>query len=358
MKKRSNLMNLVLVTLLSLVACSSCSKKEINIQLGCTSKTSILTQPGYYVWGASAIKGDDGLYHVFYSRWKKEYSFNAWVTHSEIAHAVSPTLLGPYKFKNVALPARGATYWDGYCTHNPTIHKFGNKYYLYYMGNTGDGQNIKNDLNWNHRNNQRIGVAVATDLNGVWERFDKPLIDVSSDDNAPDALCTNNPAITQMPNGKFLMIYKCVGKKRGLPFGGPVAHLAAFSDSPSGPFTKNLTPLFTSDKSDFPAEDPYIWTQGDKVYAIVKDIKGVFTGTGDYSLALFETTDGLNWKTAKNSLVTERLIKWDDGSLQKVANLERPQLYQEDGEPKALFFAVNPSDFSHTYNVHIPLKCK
>ena len=346
------------VCLITLFTVSSCMDKTVKIELKPVPETAVLEENGYFVWGASAVKGDDGLFHLIYSRWRKEHSFNAWATHSEVAHAVSANLLGPYKFRNAALPARDSSYCDGTTTHNPSIHKFGNKYYLYYTGNTGYRKCHKGALNMVHRNNQRIGVAVTDDLNGTWKRFDKPLIDISSDDNAPDALCTNNPAITQMPNGKFLMIYKCVGKKRGLPFGGPVAHLAAFSDSPTGPFIKNLTPLFTSDKSDFPAEDPYIWTQGDKVYAIVKDIKGVFTGTGGYSLALFETTDGLNWKTAENSLVTERLIKWDDGITQKVANLERPQLYQEDGEPKAIFFAVNPSDFSHTFNVHIPLKCK
>lgn len=356
MKNRLNLISYIVVTFLLLTACSNNKNKDLKIQLEPTSKTSVLEEPGYFVWGASPIKGEDGMYHVFYSRWKEEYTFNAWVTHSEIAHAVSADLLGPYKFKNIALPARGASYWDGYCTHNPTVHKFGDKYYLYYTGNTGDGKNVKNGLNWIHRNNQRVGVAVASDLNGTWKRFDKPLIDTSADDDAPDALCTNNPAITQMPNGKFLMIYKCVGKKRSLPFGGPVTHLAAFSDSPTGPFKKNLNPLFASDKTDFPAEDPFIWTQNDKVYAIVKDFHGIFTGTGKYSLALFETKDGLKWQTAKNVLVTERQIKWNDGTIQNVVNMERPQLYIENEIPKAIFFAVNPSDFSHTYNVHIPLK--
>ena len=54
----------------------------------------------------------------------------------------------------------GAEYWDGMCTHNPTVHKFNGKYYLYYMGNRGDDVLVstpeKEKINWVHRNNQRI----------------------------------------------------------------------------------------------------------------------------------------------------------------------------------------------------------
>ncbi len=90
------------------------------------------------IWGASMVKGEDSLYHLFYSRWPKNLGW-AWVTHSEIAHAVSSSPFGPFEFKDVALSTRGAGFWDGLCTHNPNIHVFAGKYYLYYMGNTGDG---------------------------------------------------------------------------------------------------------------------------------------------------------------------------------------------------------------------------
>lgn len=317
--------------------------------------TAKLEEKDYFVWGASPIKGDDGLYHLFYSRWKKEYGFNAWVTHSEIAHAVSENLFGPYKFKNVALSARDKKYWDGTTTHNPTVHKFNGKYYLYYMGNCGDGRNIKDNLNWTHRNTQRIGVAVTSDLNGKWERCEKPLIDVSSDSTYSDCLLTSNPSITETPGGKYILIYKGVGLKHSLPFGGPVVHLAATSDSPIGPFVKEYKEIFTVKGSMFPAEDPYIWLQGKMFYAIVKDMNGEFTGIGR-SLALFESKNGIDWVKSRKILVSGLDIIWENGYKQKVNNLERPQLYIENGIPKALFVAVSPdSNFSHTFNVHIPL---
>ncbi|MDU0354745.1 hypothetical protein RS130_13205 [Paraglaciecola aquimarina] len=91
----------------------------------------------FSIWGGSLVKGEDGLYHMFYSRWPKKLGWE-WVNYSEVAHAVSASPFGPFKHSDVALPERGAAFWDGSATHNPTIHKFDGKYYLYYMGNYGD----------------------------------------------------------------------------------------------------------------------------------------------------------------------------------------------------------------------------
>lgn len=59
------------------------------------SEENIFKTDGYYNWCSSILKGDDGKYHLFYSRWKREYSFYGWLTHSEVAHAVSDSPTGP-----------------------------------------------------------------------------------------------------------------------------------------------------------------------------------------------------------------------------------------------------------------------
>ncbi|MEM7785479.1 MAG: glycoside hydrolase family protein [Planctomycetota bacterium] len=313
----------------------------------------------FYIWGGSMVRDEDGICHLFYSRWPRKLGHMAWVTHSEIAHAVSEDPLGPYRFVDVALPVRGKEYWDGLCTHNPTVHRFGNQYYLYYMGNTGDGKaTVK--LNPIHRNKQRIGVAVAAHPSGPWKRMVHPLIDISPDQDAHDALMVSNPSILQRTDGTYVLIYKAVGKKGKMPFGGPVVHLAATSNSPTGPFEKQSKPLFTAPGVKFPAEDPYIWTGKDRYWAIVNDHKGHFNGTGSDSLALFESNDGLNWKPAKHPLVTQRTIRWADGIQQDVHRLERPQLWlDENGEPAVLFCAAEETKQKlHSFNVHLPLKSK
>lgn len=224
------------------------SEKDVNLSLGEAPLTAKFESETQSIWGGSLVKGDDGLYHMFYSRWPKKLGW-AWVTHSEIAHAVAHSPFGPFVHEDVALSVRGPEFWDGLCTHNPTVHKFGEKYYLYYMGNTGDGKVVgepgKVKLNWGHRNNQRIGVAVADSPKGPWQRFDEPLVDVSSNEDALDALMVSNPSVAKRPEGGYLMVYKAVGKKIKRLAGGPVVHCVATSERPTGPFTKYDKPVYS-----------------------------------------------------------------------------------------------------------------
>jgi hypothetical protein len=343
---------------LTSVACSAAPARDLDLRamVQPVPATAIFSELGYNIWCGTAIKGDDGKSHLFYSRWRKELAHKAWVTRSEIAHAVGDGPLGPFKPTGAILPARGHEFWDGSCTHNPTVLRAGGKYYLYYMGNSGDGV-VRQPLNFIHRNNQRIGVAVADKPEGPWQRSDKPLIDISPGDDAPDALIVSNPAVCQRPDGTFLMIYKGVGKKDKLPGGGPVVFLTATSDSPTGPFTKQHKPIFTHEGVKFPSEDPFVWHGGDRYYAVVKDNAGYFTGAG-YSLALFESMDGFDWKPSQHVLVTSpKLLKWADGKGRPLTALERPQLYFEGNRSIALFCAsADRADRDGSFNIQIPLR--
>ena len=354
-----------LAVVIFLISCSQEKQKEaFGLQLGKVPAGAIFKSDNMSVWGASLVKGPDGLYHLYYSQWPKRLGW-AWVTHSEIAHAVGKSPFGPFEFHDITLPARGGTFWDGLCTHNPTIHKFGDKYYLYYMGNTGDGKVVgtpgKPKLNWMHRNNQRIGVAVADNPNGPWTRFDKPIIDISPDSTSIDALMTSNPSVTQRPDGGYLMIYKAVGKKFSLPQGGPVVHAIATADKPEGPFVKYGKPIFTVKGDRFPAEDPYVWYQDGAYRAIVKRMTKTENRGRVFSLQLYESEDGYDWKMAKHNMVSTLQFSWFDGRVQKVDHLERPQLFIENGMPKVLLCAADTIDdhgVRHSFNVQIPLESK
>ncbi len=108
----------------------------------------------------------------------------------------------------MAVPASGRG-WDADCTHNPTAHIFDGRYYIYYMGNHGNGEY------WNHRNNQRIGVAVSDSPTGPFERFDAPLIDVTP--GGCDALMTSNPSVARMADRRYIMVYEAVAHGRAAP---------------------------------------------------------------------------------------------------------------------------------------------
>ncbi len=348
---------IIFIFVLSLL--NSCQSNKApdsyQIELGEVPESARFSDDEWYIWGGSVIEAE-GQYHMYYSRWPKKHHFNAWLTYSEVAHAVADSPTGPWKHLDVALPERDSMYWDCHNTHNPTVKKFNGKYYIYYTGNNGDRVVRKEGYNWSHRNNQRIGVAVAEHPNGPWKRFDQPLIEMPEDSLAHDALMMANPSVTRHPDGRYILVYKCVGKKRPLPGGGPVVHMVAFADSPTGPFTKYPNPVFTAEGFDFPAEDPYIWTEDEKLYAIVKDFRGTFTKAGQ-SLALFESVDGIDWKLSENALVSTMQIKWENGT-QKVKHLERPQLFLKDGKPHTLMCAADTLDANGVYqswNVQIPV---
>jgi hypothetical protein len=342
------------------------------------------SDPDYFTWCGSVVKDTRGRCHLFYSRWPKKFGFNAWVTHSEVAHAIADCPLGPYRHVDVALPARGPQFWDGLVTHNPTvIQARDGKFYLYYMGTRGNDihavapsneyapslrdendlveQARNHPLNWDFRNNQRIGVAVADSPEGPWRRFDEPLI--APTPGFHDALCCNNPSVVEWcgdsaretaPKPRYLMVYKAVGENGPLPFGGPVVHCVATSESPTGPFEKHPNPIFVKEGIHFAAEDPFAWCDGQFYWAIVKDMGGNFTGASK-SLALFRSEDGYDWKPAKNALVTTIDIEWAEGNGQELLFLDRPQLYHENGKPVALFCAAMNAK-ADTFNVHIPLQ--
>ena len=334
---------------------------DYKIEFGKVSPESIFRNDSLSIWGGSMVKGEDGLYHMFYSQWPKNIGWE-WVNYSVIAHAVSESPFGPFEHKDFALPDRGAEFWDGSTTHNPTVHKFNGKYYLYYMGNTGDKKIVsvpgKPKINWVHRNNQRIGVAVADSPNGPWKRFDEPVLDIAPNEDALDALMTSNPSVCQMPDGKILMVYKAVGKKDPLPGGGPVVHMVAIADSPTGPFKKYPDPVFTFEGERFPAEDPYIWYQDGKFRAIVKRIKHEGK-TREFSLVHYDSEDGIHWNAAKNFEISKRIVEWENGRKQQFEHLERPQVYMENGEPIALLCAADTLDANgirESFNIQIPLK--
>ncbi|MFR9566883.1 MAG: glycoside hydrolase family protein, partial [Rikenellaceae bacterium] len=265
---------------------------------------------------------------------------------------------------DVTLPRRGKEYWDGWCTHNPTIQKIDGKYYLYYMGNTGDGEvtckpDEREKINWQHRNNQRIGVAVAETPYGPWTRFEKPLIDVSQDEEAYDCLMTSNPSVCQMADGKMLFVYKAVSRRLPAPNGGPVVHMVATADSPTGPITKHEKLAFYVEGEVFGAEDPYIWHSDGKYRAIVKRIK-VNQKRREFSLLHYESLDGYDWHEAPYAQVSDLEITWEDGQYNKLEHLERPQVFIENGEPVLLLCAADTLEGfkRHSFNVQIPLNIK
>ena len=313
------------------------------------SNDNIFKTEGYFNWCSSIIKGDDGKYHLFYSRWPKKNGFDAWLTHSEIAHAVSKNPSGPWQYKETVLTSRGKGHWDAITVHNPKIEFFDGKYYLYYCStNMGTKDYTEQELietaqkggahpNWKIlRPNQRTGVAVAPTINGPWTRMDHPLIEPSG----PITTLTVNPAIARGKDGKYYLIVK--GDKPGeTRF---IRNQAiSISDSPTGPFVMQPKPVI--DYLD--TEDVSMW------YDPVRDyFYGIFHA--HTFIGMVSSPNGINWEKATEYVITPKKLALSDGTELVPDRLERPFIYQESGEPKVLSMAVKKGDDS--YIVFVPVK--
>lgn len=232
------------------------------------------------------------------------------------------------------------------------------------MGNRGSGywattpddyKPVSKDKEWwVNRNNQQIGVAITTDLNGEWQRFDKPLIGVEG----TDRMMTSTPTVSRRKDGKFLMAYKYVIPDKKYK-NGRVIHVTALSDSPTGPFVDTGKPFITHPTASFAIDDHVEWWQDGRYYCIAKDSRGVMSDHGEGATLLFTSDEeGLDWKLAENELVlAPGNLHWNDGTeTECTRTADMPKLYMENGRPKALIIATLPKGEDDSFVTVIPLK--
>ncbi|WP_242203080.1 alpha-L-fucosidase [Aestuariivivens insulae] len=343
----------VIVVLFFLVSLGWAQKNTDELRLYDNFKPitadNVFKTEGYYNWGTSILKGKDGLYHMFYARWKKDYGFTGWLTHSEIAHAISKNPAGPWQFKEVVLEGARNNRWDAITAHNPKIKYFDGNYYLYYIAtNLGDKKFTEEELietahtGYNHPNwkilrpNQRAGVAVSSSINGPWKRMEAPLIEPSG----PIATLTVNPAIDKGKDGNYYLIVKGdkPNEKRFIR-----NQAVAVSKSPTGPFKMMDEPVI--DYID--TEDMSVWydESRDRFY-------GVFHAHG--FIGMVTSPDGVHWKKANEYVLMPKKLKMADGTMLVPDRLERPFIYHENGKPKILSLAAKKGNES--YSVFIPIE--
>jgi hypothetical protein len=385
------MIKIVISFLLTLPFQAILAQDNLNIQamMQPVDSNGIFVSDSFYTWCSSVIKGDDGKYHMFYSRWSHgkrpldddsmNYifdGFRGWCKYSEIAYAVSDKLNGPFKHVSTVLKGdRNPNSWERFTMHNPQIRKFGKYYYLYYISNAFDtalqfkdeskmGRDWKHWLKYNCT--QKIGVVKAKRIedlvNGHYEKPSAPLM-------TPDQINTfevaTNPTVTQGPDGRYYMMYK--SRK---PNVGNMTFWMAVSDHPDGPF-KMLGEVFTS--AEMACEDPCLWydKKRNRFYAAAKyysNSKKLAPQFG--ALVLITSKDGLYWEAAKNPVISLREWRKPDGSKTELAHLERPFVVTNSkGEPVALFAAasveepakggiLNPSFNQNTFNMSIQLKAR
>lgn len=342
--KKSNYENLSFGTVLTSVK---------DNYLNHSKNHNVLVEPGYFVWGLSVVKWK-GKYHAYYSRWKRENQFSAWMTDCEIAHAVSTTPEGPFEFVNVVLESRKSSGWDVNNSHNPYAIIVNDKIYLYYIANdvaqyfTNENGKIKQpDSTWlasNRkllRNSQRIGVAVADNPSGPFIRSGRPIV-------VPDGINFKNLAVNPsvvFNNGQFTMIMKGDDVNKDEWFR---IQLVGIASNPEGPFKFSSKPVY--DKAQ--TEDACIWYDN-ALYSYYM----VCHVLGESELALFKSNDGTSWQPDERKIFMKKEFTFSDGTIWKPERVERPfVLTDETGKPVMLYVAV--ADKNVSGNIAVPIKFK
>lgn len=274
--------------------------------------------------------------HVFYSRWPNTTPHTGWLWCCEIAHAVADNPYGPYRFVDVALKGRGAGFWDNATIHNPTVHKIGGHYVMYYLGSSGTGDTPWTDL----VASQRVGMAVANSLDGPWIRQDQPLI-LPGAPGSWDDMMTTNPAYLQGPDGKHWLFYKSMSRADwDCHPNGRRKYGLAIANQLEGPYIKHPgNPVLDVSHlhPDSQLEDAFVWQRTDGGYAMIARDMGAFDATvGLY----FESSDGVRWSPPKiGYLPASHYLKEEWTIEPDFIRFERPQLLFAHGQPSHLFAA-------------------
>lgn len=323
----------------------------------------------WWVWCGSVVQGDDGRYHMFASRWPKQYPFfHGYLAASEVVRASSDTPEGPYQFEEVVLETRDHGLWDGRMTHNPFIIKRGDEYLLFYIGATWDGpMPTRADMDamrsetagpngrfFDWYGNIRIGMARAKSVFGPWQRPDEPTL--TTNPNSWDANVVTNPSPCLAPDGRILLYYRAGAAKLGL----------AIADHPDQPFARFADRPVVDPGEGLRIEDPFIWHDGERYQMVCKDLTGNITG--EYHAAIHQhSSDGLNWTLAPEPKAWSRTMRWSDGTSTTQGSIERPYIVMNQaGEPGWLFAATANGPGPHdgrpghywaedTWNMVIPL---
>lgn len=265
---------------------------------------------GYWVWCGSMIQVDS-VYHLFASRWPKTGAFpEGYRQNSEIVRATSTSPLGPFKFQEVVIGERDSMFWDSNMAHNPTIHRIGNKYVLFYIGS--DFSTCQPNSNGLLR---RIGYAEAESISGPWVRSDVPVIDAES----------NNPAVL-LEEGKVKLIFRDTQLKV----------ILAEATGYNGPYSivnENIWPAAR-------LEDFYLFKSQGSYHIICEDNVGGVSGHERWGVHLY-SADGINnWMKYDPVVVYDHELAYENDSVLHCTRRERPQLMIENNEITHLITAV------------------
>lgn len=266
-------------------------------------------------WDGPVLKGPDGRYRMFASRWDQATGHEAWRSSLAVS-AISDTLYGPYRDRGLLWPGD-----QGGLGHNVTPLKLPDGRYAVIVSETRPGQ-----------------VFVSRSIDGPWRPLGKITVDQSRFKSVFTATDTPEPgeakpwvasnvSIIPRPGGGFEMVQRSgqilISRKDIL---GPYAVMgkSVFIGLPGLP-QKDLGRL----------EDPVLWHSGGWYHMLVNH----WDERRAYHLISRDGITGWRFQGLAYEPGAD-FLRYTDGTVNHWNKLERPAVYMENGHVKAITFSV------------------
>ena len=250
-------------------------------------------------WDGQIIKGPDGKYHMFASRWDQSRGHGGWGG-STAVHAVSDNPTGPYIDKGLVWPDN-----QGGKGHNVTALVLPDGSYAIVVSETRPGD-----------------VFVSRSLDGPWKQVGSIQVDANGFEARDGRMSNVNMMVRR--DGRFEIVARSGAimiSADGILGPYKLQGHSIYPTMPTLP-TRNL-------------EDPVIWYSGGLYHIVVNC-------WSDRKAFHLTSADGItNWTNRGLAYdPTTDFIRYTDGTVNHWNNIERPGVFLEDGHVAYFTFAV------------------
>jgi hypothetical protein len=257
------------------------------------------TMKQWCYWDGQIIKGGDGKYHMFASRWDQARGHNGWFG-SAAVHAVSEKAVGPYIKKGLIWPDN-----QGGKGHNVTALVLPDGRYAVVVSETRPGD-----------------VFVSKSLDGPWEQLGSLKVDPNGFE--PKLGRMSNVSVLARPDGKFEIVARS-------------GAIMISTDGILGPYKLQGNSIYPG-MTGLPAknlEDPVIWFSGGMYHIVVN----CWSERKAFHLT---SPDGIgNWKNRGLAYdPTTNFVRYTDGTVNHWDKIERPGVFLVGGHVAYFTFAV------------------
>lgn len=245
-------------------------------------------------WDGAAIKGPDGKWHLFASRWPESLGHRGW-TKSLAVHAVADDVLGPYTDKGLLWPDN-----MGGKGHNVTALTMPDGRYAVTISETRPGE-----------------VFASKSLDGPWESLGRITVK-----DKPDWKASNVTPVLR-PDGRYMVVQR----------GGQIM----LADNIVGPYEIQGPSIYPPIKGMIQEklEDPVAWHSGGLYHLVVNS-------WGARKAFHLTSPNGIDGWTLRGIAydATVDFIRYADGTVNRWDKLERPGVILQDGHVTHFIFSV------------------